>query len=330
MRTLRFVGLDDAGTGLVLRSEDEQDHVLEVDERLVEAVRRTHGWRGQGRTAGHGDGQADAQVDTQTDDLRPREIQARVRAGESPEQVAASAGVDVERVVRFARPVLQEREHVAAAAQQVVVRTGALDGPLGEVVEDRLAHVVSDTETAWDSWRREDGRWTVALTFRDDVQQRTARWSFDPTTNSVTVDDETARWLTEGTAAPPAGSPPLEARTARGRRLLSVPDLAPEEASSAKAAYDEDEIADELAALGLQPVAEPTPVQEVLVEEVLVEEVVVTEVVVEAEPQAADHPDEPADTERATPAKKPARKASKRASVPSWDDIVFGARKPTE
>ena len=28
------------------------------------------------------------------------------------------------------------------------------------------------------------------------------------------------------------------------------------------------------------------------------------------------------------PVKK--RKASKRASVPSWDDIVFGARKPTE
>src|SRR6478735_8195998 len=226
MRDLRFVGLDDAGTRLLFTLDGENELAAVVDDRLVEATRRAHGWHG--RTA-NGDEQAERQVDTTTDELRPREIQARVRAGESPTDLAASAGVDVERIARFARPVLQEREHVALAAQQVVVRTGALDGPLGEVVDDRLAGVVSDPDAAWDAWRREDGRWTIALNFRDDVQRRTARWSFDPATNSVIVDAETARWLTEGTA-PPAPTPRAAApATPRARRLLSVPDLEPVE-----------------------------------------------------------------------------------------------------
>jgi len=38
--------------------------------------------------------------------LTPKEIQSRLRAGESSEQIAASAGVPVARVERFAGPVL--------------------------------------------------------------------------------------------------------------------------------------------------------------------------------------------------------------------------------
>src|SRR6478735_3956153 len=248
MADLRFVGLDDAGTRLLFTLDGENELAAVVDDRLVEATRRAHGWHGR---AENGEGQAEHQVETTTDELRPREIQARVRAGESPADLAAAAGVDVERVARFARPVLQEREHVALAAQQVVVRTGALDGPLGEVVDDRLASIVPDPDTAWDAWRREDGRWTIALNFRDDVQRRTARWSFDPVTNSVIVDDETARWLTEGTpqpAATPRVAAPTASSSPRARRLLSVPDLTPEPAPEPELELVEDSVAtDEVA-----------------------------------------------------------------------------------
>jgi len=331
MRDLRFVGLDDAGQRLVLRDED-REYSVAVDDDLVNATRRAHGWHDRGST-GHSNEQADRQVDTATDELRPRDIQARVRAGESPEELAAASGVELERIARFARPVLQEREHVASAAQGVVVRTGALDGPLGEVVADRLSHVVDRAEPAWDAWRRDDGRWTVALTFRDDVQQRTARWTYDPNTNSVTVDDETARWLTEGTSIPAPSQPaPADRRPARARRLLSVPDIADE--TDATAAADDElaaEISNELAALGLQPVpAEvPAPAAVEVIEVVQVDEIVddISLAPAVEEQTAFDLPVGPAAEEK--PAKK-ARRGSKRASVPSWDDIVFGARKPTD
>jgi hypothetical protein len=353
MPNLRFVGLDDAGR-LLLRGDDGHEHTLNIDERLEAAVRRDRVGLGQ--------------VENDMEALRPRDIQARVRSGESPESVATASGVELERVQRFARPVLQEREHVADTAQQVLVRTGGVEAPLAELVDDRLAHL-GNTERTWDAWRRDDGRWAVELSFFDESGPRTARWSFDPHTRSVSVDDDTARAITEGGHVPAAvedaAAPPAEA-PARGaaRRLLSVPDL-----PSNTDAYDEDEITDELAALGLQPVEStpievpmneaPAPVKAAPVEAARVEAAPagtepveapltldldtgtvtpahgdpapapaapVAPVAPVAEESASTDADESA--EPAAKAKPKKKRASKRASVPSWDDIVFGSRKP--
>ena len=38
--------------------------------------------------------------------LRPRDIQARIRAGETPEEVAALAQASVEKIMAYAGPVL--------------------------------------------------------------------------------------------------------------------------------------------------------------------------------------------------------------------------------
>ena len=48
--------------------------------------------------------------------LSPREIQTRIRSGESVDDVARVAGIERDRVERFAAPVLAEREHVAGLA----------------------------------------------------------------------------------------------------------------------------------------------------------------------------------------------------------------------
>ena len=45
--------------------------------------------------------------------LRPRDIQARIRAGETPEAVAEAAQTTVDKIMTYAGPVLAEREHVA-------------------------------------------------------------------------------------------------------------------------------------------------------------------------------------------------------------------------
>ena len=92
--------------------------------------------------------------------LRPREIQARIRAGESAESVAEAGGIPVERVRRFEGPVLAERGHIASLAQGTSLRRAG-EGPspsLGEAVGQALTASGADGQSAaWDAWRRDDG-----------------------------------------------------------------------------------------------------------------------------------------------------------------------------
>src|SRR5260221_3427933 len=55
--------------------------------------------------------------------LRPKEIQDRIRAGETAEEIADAAGLPVERIRRFEGPVLAEREFRAKEAQRATVRS---------------------------------------------------------------------------------------------------------------------------------------------------------------------------------------------------------------
>ena len=101
MRTLRLVALSDDGKSLVLAAEgsdgaEGERFELPIDDRV--------------RAAARGDARRLTQIDVDAGvELPPRVIQARIRAGETPEQVAASSGTRVERIMRFAHPVIQER-----------------------------------------------------------------------------------------------------------------------------------------------------------------------------------------------------------------------------
>ena len=95
--------------------------------------------------------------------LRPRDIQARIRAGETPEAVAEAARTTLEKVMPYAAPVLAEREHVAERALRASIRRPAgepsagTSRTLGEAVGSRLRGMNVDPDTVvWDAWRRED------------------------------------------------------------------------------------------------------------------------------------------------------------------------------
>ena len=101
--------------------------------------------------------------------LRPKEIQARIRAGETAEEIADAAGIPVERVRWFEGPVLAERAYIADQAQAASVRRPGDPGPgprLGDIVPRRLSAAGADPEDGqWDSRKRGDGNWQVSLTF---------------------------------------------------------------------------------------------------------------------------------------------------------------------
>ncbi|QKW21921.1 DUF3071 domain-containing protein [Kitasatospora sp. NA04385] len=182
---LRVVAVSNDGTRLVLKAADSTEYTLPIDERLRAAVR--------------GDrprlGQIEIEVESH---LRPRDIQARIRAGASAEEVAQAAGISVERVRRFEGPVLAERAFMAERARKTAIRRhGESTGPqLGEAVAERLALRGAEKDTErWDSWRRDDGTWEVILVYRAEGEHRRAGWSYDPPRRLVQPNDDEARAL---------------------------------------------------------------------------------------------------------------------------------------
>ncbi|MDT5013760.1 MAG: hypothetical protein QOH57_5377, partial [Mycobacterium sp.] len=150
MRELTVVGLDVDGKHIICESRQSAERfLLRVDERLRAAV--------TGDTVRHQQREVDDEV---TNVLTPKEIQARIRAGASVEQVAEASGADVTRVERFAHPVLLERARAAelATASHPVLADGPAVSTLLEAVAVALVGRGLDHETAaWDAWKNADG-----------------------------------------------------------------------------------------------------------------------------------------------------------------------------
>jgi len=196
MTELRVMAVTGDGDRLVLRAPDGQEFFLAIDDRLRAAVRGDRARLGQ----------IEIELDAQ---LRPRDIQARIRAGQTAEQVADAAGIPLERVRRFEGPVLAERAFMAERAQNTQVRrSGETHGPkLGDVVRERLAQREPDMDSVqWDSWRKDEAVWTVRMSFRIAGLPYEATWSFDPPRRLVHPVDDEARLLSSD-AAPDTAFP---------------------------------------------------------------------------------------------------------------------------
>ena len=322
MAKLTFTGRSKDGKRLLLVDESGQEHTLAVDARLRRAF------------AGAPDSNGQLEIPMESS-LRPRDIQMRIRAGESPEAVAHAAGTSVEKIMAFAAPVMAERAHVADRAQLASVRRRASESgarTLGEAVAAQLrAHNVDPGSVEWDAWRREDGRWTLTALYDVAGRVGTATFSYDPRGNFVTVDDEDARWLVGDAAGSGRRPPPTPASddlaAARQRRLTAVDEesrwaTTRSRWSPARSPRDPEETPEEttmeLSDTGLgaeQPV------------EAYLDEDRGDQDRTEDRDDRAPEPDGEAAAEApAEPKPKPAKKRG-RASVPSWDEIMFGGGK---
>lgn len=143
--------------------------------------------------------------------LRPRDIQARIRAGESPEDVARAAGVDVTRIAAFTAPVIAERDHVAGLAQTHPVRrrgeTSAHRTLRNTVVDGLAAQGIDPASATWDAWKLQDRRWQVRVGYLAGGEPREALFVYDQPGRFSVADDEAGRRLIgDGAPAAPAGS----------------------------------------------------------------------------------------------------------------------------
>jgi hypothetical protein len=131
--------------------------------------------------------------------LSPREIQTRIRSGESVADVARVAGVDHERVERFAAPVIAEREHIAGLAMTSSVRRRgetSANRTLRHVLDERLlTRGVDSSSVGWDSYRMDDGRWAVTAEYATGETDHQAVFFFDVAGRYSVAGNDEGRWV---------------------------------------------------------------------------------------------------------------------------------------
>lgn len=213
--------------------------------------------------------------------LSIKEIQARLRAGESYSDVANLSGLSTEKIERYASPIMQERAWIIEQALKASPKGASL--PLSELVILRLApRGVNMNQVSWNTWRLEDGTWHLVLTYPSSEGQSEASWIFDPNKRSFVSRDDGARWI-NGEEIP-------SKQTVKNDRMSNHGVLFPAEGES------------------------PQPPRLVAVR---------TDPMVDERAEELAPGKDPKDLE--ADAKKDG--VTRRISIPSWDDIMFGRSK---
>ena len=339
MEELKVIGVESGS--LLVASEEGTRYRVAIDDVLQSRLRQSSPEPGSVRK------------------LSPREVQAHIRAGMSAEDVAAITGVPLDYVQRFEGPVLAEREFVIESALAVPVQLAMETDPLGSgatfgsVIRRRLADAGAIGER-WASWKEEGGGWVVKLTFVADTIDHDARWSFDPKKSTLAPLNQEAITLSQQGEQPSTLVP----------RLRAVP--LDEQADASRfdsGAFAVGTVADETGPL-LEPVPygrvgelDPAPVKKNqtadLLEALRKRRGERDPMDPDPEDSLASHPstgtvrlidipldsmddDIPIESLRTKPSARESgaretgpqgRRGSKgRQAMPSWDEIVFGAR----
>ncbi|MDO7882080.1 septation protein SepH [Antiquaquibacter soli] len=187
MQELRVVGTE--GGALIVASEDGVRYRIPAEDVVQAGLRQAPIDHGASRR------------------IAPKDIQAHIRSGMSAQDVASITGAPLEYIQRFEGPVLAEREFVVNSALDVPVRTASDTDPMaqgttfGVAIRQRLADV-SGTNERWASWKETGGGWIVKLSFTANQIDHDARWQFDPRKQSlVPLNNEAVTLSQQGEAA---------------------------------------------------------------------------------------------------------------------------------
>lgn len=287
----------------------------------------------------------------------PRDVQALIRSGLSPAEVASRTGEPLEYIQRFEGPVLAEREYVIMAARSMPVSTAAESGDVGEfgaVIDARLDELDA-REVRWSS-RKKNALWIVAVDFTEGDVERTATWTYEPKRSVLAPADHEAQSLSRQGDAPATVLPRLRAvpvdespavrfdsgafsptnTPPRAREAMDrPPSLAP--GTEGNVTKDVSQTADLLDALrrrrGERETAaaddwESSRAAHPSTGNIRIVDIPLDAVDDDVDATAPDEASEPAagagSPDTGTLPKTPSRRG--RAAMPTWDEIVFGAR----
>jgi len=285
---LRLIGRSETGTGLELTDDAQNFFTVSIDDALRSAV-------AQPRLA------AVANPDVERAAFSVKEIQARLRSGESIDAISRTTDWSAEKIEKFAGPILQERAYVIDLALKSALRRDASSPLLGEQAFEQLSqHGANMEEVEWNTHRNADGSWSIILYYPSRDGVNTATWSFDLAKQILIAQDDSARWIA-GDAREPRRSTPTHGIVYGAEGSNPAPTLTPS------------------APVAPRLVAVREEVDLIEDENGDVEIVEILELDIDLDPQVEDESDPRSDGVTARP------------KIPSWDDIMFGgSSKPTD
>lgn len=319
MKDIKFLGSD--GDFLLLEDAEGQRYRLLIDE----AVRR----------ASRGD--SGARLDAPN--ISPREIQEEIRVGRTIEEIIRASGAPEEYVRKFAQPVLDELNHAVlnALAVRLEIAGNRFNEPtsreFGEIIKTRLAASGAGIER-WSAMKAPDNGFYIYCEFELDNETKKATWSYDPKrlvlapendlAINLSVQDRIApqapklrpvsaptTGITENladtvdlarSATPIQQTPPSYATVPDEPKLSETADLLEALRKKREARETVDELPSHPSTEGLRIV--PIPAEDFVPVETI-----------EPEPVPAPAKEE-----------EPISPKRGRASIPSWDEIVFGTK----
>jgi hypothetical protein len=295
---LRLLGLSDDGSALALESEDGTIFTLQINDHLRDSLNIKSGG------AGASDSSSPraihlaqiTSIDSQGE-MQPavtvKEIQARLRAGESIELIAQSTDWAPEKIEKFSGPIMQERAYIIGLALEVPILKEKNSPTLSEATILQLEpRGVDLAEVEWNAWREPVGIWNVILRYPNkDGAINEARWHFDVENRSLATQDDGSAWISG------------EALTARPS--TSAHGIVPQPAGPAPrlvAVKNEDEV--QSRSMEEEPGSPPHSL----------------DTIIDSGPSTTSGVANSSERHRIT----------KRLKIPSWDEIMFGGSRETE
>ena len=148
---------------LLVEAEDGSSHQLLIDDQLKDAIKNTQ--------------------EIVTSGIVPKDVQNKLRAGLSVEEVAAELGVTQSAIEPFAAPILDEIRYVLQSALSTEVSDGQNMKTLEELVN------LSQPESTFSAHRGEAG-WVITAR-----GAHSYTWSFDPRAKLLEPTSEAAKKL---------------------------------------------------------------------------------------------------------------------------------------
>jgi hypothetical protein len=272
MTDLRLVGRSEDGTELELTDQDGNNFSLRISDHLRATVNQP---RLVAVTS------ADEKIFTTV-----KEIQSRLRAGESADSIARATEWDIEKIDRFSGPIMQERAFVIGQALATALRRDPHSPTLMAAAIAQLAPRGVDMQLVeWNTWRRDDGLWNIILSYPISTGAGVANWAFDTTNRTIVSEDDGARWIS-GEEKPSRPATPSHGMVFPTENSTPAPRLV--------AVKPEEPIRISSHPSGLDASVETTPQS--------------------AAPREELEPEAKRDG------------VTKRIRIPSWDDIMFGKK----